>query len=651
MKFLKLLLMIFLIGCIGFVIGNAILYIYARTTPKLQIRSANSISLYDNNDNLFFQGTGSSKWVPLENISEHLVNATIAIEDKNFYKHNGFDYLRIIKALYINARKNQRLQGASTITQQYAKNLFLSFDKTWKRKWDEMILAIELEVHYDKDEILEGYLNTINYGHGVYGIENASEFYFNKKAKNLTLSEASLLAGIPNWPAGYSPLIDELEAKKRQNLVLSVMVKNNYITEKQKNNALEDNLVYVGKKNNSNLSTIMYYQDAVIKELKKINIIPESFIETGGLKVYTNLDIKAQTALDESVEKNLKDNIDIQTAAVMIEPSTGKIIALTGGRDYSMSQYNRATDSKRQVGSSIKPFLYYSALENGFTASTNFISEPTTFTFSDNKTYSPSNYGGKYPGKPISLAIALAYSDNIYAVKTHLFLGEETLVKTLKRVGLKEKVQAIPSLALGSEELNVIDFTSAYATLANNGYKIDPYLITRVEDAKGNVLYRKNPTKEGVLNPSLTFILSELLANTYAYDLIDYGSPTCISIASRLTKKYAIKSGTTDSDSWAVGYNKDVVMATWSGYDDNKDLISGDGKYSKYIWADTIETYLKDKENNWYDIPDNVVGLLVNPITGTPIKDTDERKKVLYYIKGTEPTYERNSLDNLIKSN
>jgi len=643
--------MIFLIGCIGFVIGNAILYIYARTTPKLQIRSANSISLYDNNDNLFFQGTGSSKWVPLENISEHLVNATIAIEDKNFYKHNGFDYLRIIKALYINARKNQRLQGASTITQQYAKNLFLSFDKTWKRKWDEMILAIELEVHYDKDEILEGYLNTINYGHGVYGIENASEFYFNKKAKNLTLSEASLLAGIPNWPAGYSPLIDELEAKKRQNLVLSVMVKNNYITEKQKNNALEDNLVYVGKKNNSNLSTIMYYQDAVIKELKKINIIPESFIETGGLKVYTNLDIKAQTALDESVEKNLKDNIDIQTAAVMIEPSTGKIIALTGGRDYSMSQYNRATDSKRQVGSSIKPFLYYSALENGFTASTNFISEPTTFTFSDNKTYSPSNYGGKYPGKPISLAIALAYSDNIYAVKTHLFLGEETLVKTLKRVGLKEKVQAIPSLALGSEELNVIDFTSAYATLANNGYKIDPYLITRVEDAKGNVLYRKNPTKEGVLNPSLTFILSELLANTYAYDLIDYGSPTCISIASRLTKKYAIKSGTTDSDSWAVGYNKDVVMATWSGYDDNKDLISGDGKYSKYIWADTIETYLKDKENNWYDIPDNVVGLLVNPITGTPIKDTDERKKVLYYIKGTEPTYERNSLDNLIKSN
>jgi 1A family penicillin-binding protein len=651
MKIIKLFLIVFLIGCVGFVLGNTILYIYARTTPKLQIRSANSISLYDDNDNLFFQGTGSSKWVSLENISQDLINATIAIEDKNFYKHNGFDYLRIIKALYVNAKNKKRLQGASTITQQYAKNLFLSFNKTWKRKWEEMILAIELEVHYEKDEILEGYLNTINYGHGVYGIENASEFYFNKKAKDLTLAEASMLAGIPNAPGRYSPLIDELEAKRRQNLVLSVMVKNKYITEEEKKKALDESLVYIGKKNSSNLSTIMYYQDAVIKELKKINIIPESFIETGGLKVYTNLNIKAQTALDESIENNLKDNIDIQTAAVMIEPSTGKIIALTGGRDYSMSQYNRATDSKRQVGSSIKPFLYYAAFENGFTASTNFISEPTTFTFSDNKTYSPSNYGDKYPEKPISLAIALAYSDNIYAVKTHLFLGEETLVNTLKRVGLKEKVEAIPSLALGSEELNIIDFTGAYATLANNGYKIEPYLITRVEDAKGNVLYRRNPSKEVVLNPSLTFILSELLANTYAYDLIDYGSPTCISIASKLTKKYAIKSGTTDGDSWTVGYNKDAVMAVWAGYDNNKDLVSGDGKYSKNIWADTMETYLKDKENNWYDIPDNVVGLLVNPITGAPIKDNNERKKVLYYIKGTEPTYERSTLDNLIKQN
>lgn len=649
MKYLRRILIFFLILCIGFVFGNIGLFLYAKITPRLQIKSANSISLYSNDEKLFFQGTGSTRWVKLNDISKDLINATIAVEDKNFYKHNGFDYFRIIKSLYINAKNGKRSQGASTITQQYAKNLFLTFNKTWKRKWDEMILAVELEAHYTKNQILEGYLNTINYGHGVYGIENASEFYFNKKASELSLAESSMLAGIPNAPSHYSPLIDEIEAKKRQKVILTAMVKNGYITEKEKSSALDETLVYVGKKNNDNLSTLMYYQDAVLKELKSINIIPESFIETGGLKVYTNLDMNAQKALDESIENNLKDNLDIQTSSVMIEPDTGKIIALAGGRDYSASQYNRATESKRQVGSTIKPFLYYAALENGFTPSTNFISEATTFTFAGDKTYSPSNYGGKYPDKSISLAIALAYSDNIFAVKTHLFLGEETLVNTLKRTGLKEKVEAIPSLALGSEDLNIIDYTGAYAALANGGYKVEPYLISKVEDANGNVLYTKKPSKESVLNPSVLYVLNELLANTYAYDLIDYSSPTCVAIAPKLTKKYAIKSGTTDNDLWVVGYNKDVLMAVWSGYDNNQDLLSNDKLYSKNIWADTVESYLRDKTVEWYTKPDNVVGVLVNPITGEPITNNDQRKKILYYIKGTEPTEDNTGLDNLIK--
>jgi 1A family penicillin-binding protein len=649
MKHLRRILIFFLILCVGFVFGNIVLFLYAKITPRLQIKSANSISLLDKDENLFFQGTGSSRWVKLNNISNNLINATISIEDKNFYKHNGFDYLRIAKSLYINVKNGKKSQGASTITQQYAKNLFLTFNKTWKRKWEEMILAVELEAHYSKNQILEGYLNTINYGHGVYGIENASEFYFNKKASELSLAEASMLAGIPNAPSHYSPLIDEIEAKKRQKLILTAMVKNGYISEEEKNKAIDEPLVYIGKKNNDNLATLMYYQDAVLKELKSINIIPESFIETGGLKVYTNLDINAQKALDESIENNLKDNVDIQTSAVMIEPNSGKVIALAGGRDYSASQYNRATESKRQVGSTIKPFLYYAALENGFTPSTNFISEPTTFTFAGDKTYAPSNYGGKYPDKSISLAIALAYSDNIFAVKTHLFLGEETLVNTLKRAGLKEKVEAIPSLALGSEDLNIIDYTGAYATLANEGYKIEPYLINKVEDANGNVLYTKKPSRESVLNPTVLYVLNELLNNTYAYDLIDYSSPTCVAIAPKLTRKYAIKSGTTDNDLWVVGYNKDILMSVWSGYDNNQDLSSNDKLYSKNIWADTVEAYLKDKTTEWYTKPDNVVGVLVNPITGEPITNNDQRKKILYYIKGTEPTDDNNGLDNLIK--
>jgi 1A family penicillin-binding protein len=633
---------------IGF---NVFAFIYAKITSKLEIKNANSFLLYDKNDELFFQGTGASEWVSLNDISEYLINATLATEDKNFFKHNGFDYLRIIKAFYINATAGSIVQGASTISQQYAKNLFLDFNQTWQRKLDELWLTYELEAHYSKKEILEGYLNTINYGHGVYGIQNASIFYFDKKAKDLSLAEASILAGIPKNPSKYSPLVDELEAKERQNLILNMMIKNNYISQKDKKNALAENLIYIGKKDKLNLSTVMYYQDAVMRELKKINTIPSSFIETGGLKIYTNLDLNAQTKLEESARKNLANNPEIQVAGIMMDPSEGKIIALVGGRDYSSSPYNRAIQSSRQVGSVMKPFLYYAALENGFTASTSFISEPTTFTFGTNQSYSPSNYGEKYPNKAISLAIALAYSDNIYAIKTHLFLGSEVLVDAAKKAGIKTKLSPLPSLPLGTVEINIIDLMGGYSSLANEGYKIEPYLINKVEDSQGHILYQHQDVKELVLNKSLTFILNELLSNTSDYDLVDYNYPTCLSIKPKLTKKYAIKSGTTDTDLWTIGYNKEVIVGVWVGYDKDKTIPTEEFQYSKNIWADAIEGYLKGKTDNWYTIPDNVIGVLVDPISGELATNKSNKKKILYYIKGTEPLYDNQDLESILKAN
>lgn len=642
-KYIIIMITVIIIGYIG-------LRIYAKLSSKLSINSANSFYLYDKDANLL--ANGNQEWISINEMSDHLINATLAIEDKNFYNHDGFDYLRIFKALFVNLTNGKTLQGASTITQQYAKNLFLDFDKKWSRKMEEALLTLRLEAHYSKDEILEGYLNTINYG-GIFGIENASKYYFNKSAKDLTLAEASILAGIPKSPSNYSPIANPEASKKRQKLILEAMVKNGYIIEKEMDEAYNTELTYVGIKNSNNLSTIMYYQDAVMSELKTIKSIPNSFLETGGLKIYTNFDLNAQTILENNVKTYLNDDNELQIAAVLMDPENGNIKAIVGGKDYNESQFNRVTSSKRQVGSTMKPFLYYSALESGFTASSTFTSEKTTFTFSENKTYSPENYASTYANKPISMAAAIAYSDNIYAVKTHLFLGENTLVDMAKRVGITTTLQPIPSLALGTEEINILEMMSGYASFANEGYKITPHFIQRVEDMHGNVLYEYKEKKENILNKSTVYILNELLSNSYAKEFIDYTYPTCIGIAPKMTKKYAIKTGTTNTDHLIFGYNKDALLGIWLGYDDNRASEVSDGNIMKNIWVDTMEQYLKDKEDNWYKTPSNVVGVLVNPISGEVVTNSSTKSKIFYYIKGTQPYSNSNSndLESAFKNN
>ena len=596
----------------GFIAIHLGLYLYCKITPKMDINKAQSYYLYDNNNNLIFDD--NDEWISLENISPYLIDATLATEDKYFYKHVGFDYLRIGKALIKNIVTKSKSEGASTISQQYARNLFLNFDKTWKRKIDEAILAFELETHYTKDEILEGYLNTINYG-GVFGIENASKYYFGKSARDLSLSEASMLAGIPQSPSYNSPLKNLENAKNRQFVVLLSMKNNGIISEMEMDSAYNELLKYGNNDNNKDIKSLMYYRDAVIEELKTLTHIPESLIETGGLKIYTGLDISAQEQLENSFNEYTNDT-ELESAGIMINPDNGDVLALIGGKDYTTSQFNRAINSKRQVGSTMKPFLYYAALESGFTSSSTFTSELTTFTFSSNKTYSPKNYNDTYANGPITMGAAIAYSDNIYAVKTHLFLGEDNLINIANRVGITSQLQAIPSLALGTEEISLIDMVSAYSSFANLGYKVSGHFINKIEDSKGNILYEYNYEKEMILNSSLTFILNEMLTYTYDTAFIDYNYPTVISLLPQITNKYSIKTGTTDSDMWIIGYNKNAVLGIWSGYDDNRKLSSSDSGFHKNIWINTMENYLDDKVNDWYKIPDNVVGVLINPITG-----------------------------------
>ena len=629
---------IFKYGMILLVLLCVGIFVYIKTSPKPEIYSANNITLYDSTDTVFFQGNESKAWVSLDEISDNVIKSTIYTEDKNFYKHFGFDILRILKASYINITSGKTMQGASTITQQYAKNLFLDFDKTWKRKWDEMWYTMKIEANYSKDEILEGYLNTINYGHGMYGIENASKFYFNKSAKDLDLAEASILTGIPKSPANYSPIINFDLAKERQLNILELLVKNNVISDEEKNKAYNEELKFSAADEAEELTSVMYYQDAVLEELKNIDSIPLSYSDSKGLKIYTNLDLNAQRILEKNVKESIPDTSEIEASAVMMNPNTGAIIALLGGKNYNKSSYNRVISSKRQVGSTMKPYLYYAALENGFTSSSAFTSEKTTFTFSNQEPYSPSNYNNVYGNKPISMGTAIAYSENIYAVKTHLFLGEEALINIARRVGITSKLESVPSLPLGTNEISIVEMASGYSAFANLGYKVKGHLIEKVVDASGKVLYKANNKKELVLNSSLVFILNNLLTATYDKDYIDYNYPTAINLASKLTHKYGLKSGTTNTDTWYIGFNNDVVTAVWAGYDDNRNIDKSDYKYARDIWYKSIEAYELGKGEAWYEMPDNISVVLVDPISGKPATDSSPKKKMMYFVKGTEPS-------------
>ena len=639
MKVVKMIWRIFTILVFFILLFIGGVYLYVKCAPKITINSANNIILYDDKGEIFFKGSESKEWVELDQISPYLIDATIYTEDKNFYKHFGFDFLRIGKAFLTNIQNHSIRQGASTITQQYAKNLFLDFDKTWKRKWDEAWYTLRIEANYSKEEILEGYLNTINYGHGKYGVENASKFYFGKSAKDLSLAEATILTAIPKAPSNYSPILHYDAAKERQLRILQCLEKNHVITEEEVEKAYQEELSFIGVDNDITLTSMNYYQDAVMNELKGISSIPNKYSDVNGLKIYTTFDYNAQMILEKNVREAFPNDSTLEVSSVLMNPSTGGVMALIGGRDYNKSSYNRALFSLRQVGSTMKPYLYYAALENGFTASSSFISEKTTFSLENHKTYAPSNYNEKYGERPISMATAIAYSDNIYAVKTHTFLGYDALIQVARRVGIPEKLESVPSLPLGTNEISLIHMASGYSAFANLGYKVTPHFIQKVVDGNGNTLYQAKEDKEYVLNPSLVFILNNLLTVTYDPLYIDYNYPTAISLAAKLKHTYALKSGTTSGDNWNIGFNKNLLCAVWVGYDDNQELTTADYKYAQNIWYQTMEKMEEEvpSSDGWYEKPKNVVAMLVEPISGKPMDDVSKNTKLLYYLKGTEP--------------
>lgn len=632
------LLTFFMTGMLGF-----IFFIWLPGAPSLEVKQ--TTTLYTNSGEILGKHTyGQNRdWVALSEISPYVIQGTLATEDRNFYTHNGFDLKRIASALMVDITHMAKVQGASTITQQYARNLYLSHEKTWIRKAKEAYYTLRLETHYDKDTLLEGYLNTIYYGHGMYGIEAASQYYFGKHAHDLTLSEASYLVGIPKSPNLYTPIGNLEKANERRNIVLYSMEAAGLITKEQKEEASSQ--IYTPKKNTTiekQNHFAPYFQDMVMKEAAEILQVDVNELAKYGLNIYTTLDKNIQKTMESSSANLFPKESEVQVAVMSMDPKTGAVKGLIGGRDYKTSPFNRATQAKRQPGSTIKPILYYAALENGFTPATTMKSTSTSFDLGqEQEVYQPANYNHAYANDFITMALAMAVSDNIYAVKTHLFLGMDTLVKTAKQMGIHSKLQAVPSLALGSSPTRMSELMNAYALLANGGKSVQPTYIQTIIGQNGKLLYTSQTKKKQkqVLTKANTFLTTHMMTGMFDCSLNSYMRVTGDSIANALTRPYAGKSGSTDVDAWMIGFTPSLLTGVWVGYDRDKFLEKPSEKlFARNLWLDIMEKSLANTPIENFEPPADVEGMLIDPITGKLATDNCPQKRLVYFKKGQSPT-------------
>ena len=579
-------------------------------------------------------------WVDLDEISPFVTKALIATEDQNFYSHHGFDYTRIAGALLKDIKAMKKVEGASTITQQYARNLYLTYDKTWVRKINEALYAYRLETFYDKDQILEGYLNTVYFGHGMYGVEAASRYFFAKSAKDLTLPEAAALIAIPKGPSIYSPLANEEKNHQRQQLILSLMEQQNMITKDAKERAQQEKLAFKYDEWDSGKINAPYFIDTVWAEAQKILKKNGRSIEEGGWTIQTTLNPTHQIAAEEAIKKNLP-NSGLQVGFVSMDPKIGYITALVGGSQYTKSPFNRVTQAKRQPGSAIKPLLYATALEDNFSPLTFMDAEQTIFTYDGGRSeYEPKNVNGKFANHPLSLAQALAISDNIYAVKTFEEVGYRKFRQMLDRFGMGGSLQNTPSVALGTTEVSLKDITSAYNTIAAGGVKRTPITVLSIKDSNGKVLYKVKKHRESkrVLKKDDNFILTQLMTGMFDPVFNDYAPATGVSIRNKQTRPYAAKSGTTLTDQMMIGFTPSLTAGVWNGYDQGKQMTdTADSRATKQIWIDFMENAHKDLPSEPFIAPDGVEAAIIDVETGGIATKSCSRQRVVYLKKKDIP--------------
>lgn len=577
-KFSKIIL---ILAAAGIIISGLIflwaLFIAMPTFGRLEnIKSAESTKIYDRTGNVILYdvyGEVKRTYIPFDEIPRNLKNATIAIEDDNFYQHNGISILSIFRAFGVNLLHGRIKQGGSTITQQLIKNTFLTPEQTLTRKVKELILALKIEKKYSKDEILNFYLNEIPYGSNNYGAEAASEGFFGKHAKDLDLAESAYLAALPKAPTHYSPFgehRDELE--RRKNLVLQRLKDLNYISEAEFNEAKAEKVKFLSQKYQGIKAPhfVMYIRDELVKKYG------EEMVEKGGLKVTTTLDWELQDKAEQIVSdyaKQNEKNFNAKNAGMTaIDPKTGQILVMVGSRNYFDTQNEgnfNVTTAKRQPGSSFKPFVYATAFKKGYTPDTVVFDLPTNFGSQGAEPYTPQNYDNIFRG-PISLRNALAQSVNIPAVKILYLAGIKDSLQTARDLGITTLAAASRyglTLVLGGGEVKLLEMTGAYAAFANDGKRNDITGILEVKDKNDNVLYKFRQRERQVIDSNISRMITDILTDNTARTPA-FGNNSYLYFPG---KQIAVKTGTTNNyrDAWIIGYTPNFSLGVWSGNNDN----------------------------------------------------------------------------------
>lgn len=636
-----------------------LLFIYLSATipdpDKLTNRRIEqSTKIYDRNGELLYDvyDDKDRTVIALTDVSSYVISATLATEDAEFYKHKGFDALGILRA-GLNTIKGEGLQGGSTLTQQLTKNALLTQDRNIIRKIKEFILSVQIENKYDKDKILEGYLNETPYGSTAYGVEAASQLYFKKSSKDLNLAESAFIAGLAQRPSVYSPFgTNPALGIDRQKYVLKLMKEKGWLTktgerkkisQKEYDEAIAYELKFGKARTNIRAPHFVFW--VLDKLYAKFG---EDFVKNGGLKVYTTLDVNKQEEIQNIVAEELEkvSTLNVGNSSVVaIDPENREVLAMVGSKDYfddKIGSFNVATSPSRQPGSSIKPLVYATGLKQGYTASTVIMDVPTAFKGANNgKDYTPKNYDGKFRG-PIQLRFALANSINITAVKMLKVVGLSSFLETAQDFGIstfnRDPSSYGLSLALGGGEASLLQMTNAFGVFASGGMYQDVQFIKNIEDKSGKQISYETGSKKQVLDKGIAFVISNILSDNSAR-LLAFGPGNALQMS---PDQVAVKTGTTDDirDNWTIGYTKKVVVGVWAGNNDNtpmnQNLASGVTGAAP-IWNRSIKLFLDKDLPNKFDKPDNVVQKEVGIITGAIAASEIEDKRFEYFVKGTEP--------------
>ena len=628
---------------------------------------AQATTLYDASDKPVFTIFKEQRIeVPFEKISPNVIKAVLSVEDQRFYEHSGVDAVRVAAAALRNVQEGRRAEGGSTITQQLARQSFLTRDKTYRRKVKEVILAARIENLYDKKEILELYLNKVYFGDGLYGIEAASRGYFGKPASDLAVEEAALLAGLIQSPSSYAPTVNMDRALARRNVVLQAMVSSGALEAKTAEQ-LKKNKVRLKNGLDVRETYGLYFKEEVRKAL--VERFGWERVYQGGLRVYTTMNTDLQKAAEAIVEDGLEDIEKrrgfkhakrgatplkegqapdyLQGALVSIDAHTGHVLALVGGRDFRESRFNRTTQAKRQSGSAFKPFVFAAALEAGYSPASVITKLNDPIQTLQGKWVPEDEHSS---ANSMTLRQALKTSSNRAAVQLLQSVGIEKAVSTAERMEVGTP-PSVPSLALGTSDVTLVSLTAAYGAFASSGVLRQPVMIRRVEDSDGKVLFEDPGRSERVVSESTAFMMASMLS-----DVINHGTGYRAR-QSGFTLPAAGKTGTTNDyvDAWFVGFTPRVITGVWVGFDQPETIISNGygGELAVPMWASFMKTATKGHKQDWYSKPSDVVSLNVCRISGklpnygcsniqtvTPDGWTEWRSAIYteYFKKGTQPT-------------